>query len=177
MKKILYVHGLLGKANGNSSRMIRKELENRNLDFEVIAPEIIFDSVKSARRQILKYAADCDLIIASSLGAFCTMLTSGDKKILINPAMPENIEDNNLMDDENFISEMYKYRDRFFEDWIDNEIRSETKVILGTEDVIAPNSKIIKDNFYSKNIYELDMEHRLSEEGAKLVVDIIENNF
>lgn len=84
MKKILYVHGLGGGANGRVSGLIA---DNIGDGYIVDAPEIPLDP-KEALAFVRGVIEDYDMAVGSSLGAFYLMLSEQTvKKILINPAV------------------------------------------------------------------------------------------
>lgn len=184
MIKILYVHGYLGSGNGSASRRIRAELERRGIEHELIAPQFNVTDYNEMTKTISDYAAsgEFDYIAASSLGAFYTMQTKGPVKILVNPAVAENLRnivskegiENNPTLTDTFLDALDVSLSTYLNNLSDNE-RKKTYIIYGTRDVIAPNEHIFAPYFNDSNlIYHVDMEHRLNDAGAAKVCDIIE---
>lgn len=176
MIKILYVHGYMGKANGSASSFIKNELAKRNIEAEVFAPAIPLDNISEAIDYVAKLVDNYDLVIASSMGAMITMQIAGKKKILINPAIPDdigNIPNNFDIHDFNF---MNKKLDMFFNNFLDVEFKGESYFVFGTDDDIAHNIDLIKDNYFDNHIYVVNgMGHKLNASGAEVVVDIVED--
>ncbi len=82
--KLLYIHGLGSGVGSGSAVLLRKNFQ----DCEVEVPEIPIRP-KEARDFIVNNfrGREYDLIVASSLGAFYSLLIPGAKKFLINPGI------------------------------------------------------------------------------------------
>ena len=154
--KILYVHGFLGKPNGESSKIIKKIFN----ESEVYAPEIPFMDPDKSLNLIRKLAPEYDLIIASSLGAFYSMQQCGTYKILINPAMPDDLLNLNWSLPNEYINLL---RDQFFkfQDNLDFEQKNETYVVFGKNDDIANNQELFNKLYYHNHIKYLEIKHKL----------------
>ena len=76
MLKILYVHGYLGHANGNASKLIKAELDKRNIECEVDAPPIPILNPKLAVDYIRAIDREYDVIVASEHSFDKTALAS-----------------------------------------------------------------------------------------------------
>ena len=176
MLKILYVHGYLGKANGNSSQLLKKAFEANDVDVEIFAPAIPLENIHSVKSYIENISKNYDFIVASSMGAMLSMQIAGKPKILINPAMPKDIKNiPNSFSDDDFIY-MEKLVDNFFNNYLDLEFKEETYFIFGSNDDVAHNYDFIAKNYYADNIYLINgMSHSVDINGANKVVDIVKN--
>ena len=134
--KILYVHGFLGKANGESSKILKKIFN----DSEIDAPNIPFMNPEESVRLIRDLSPNYDLIIASSLGAFYSMQQSGTYKILINPAIPKDLVEINGQLDSEYIKKLEDQFSKFYS-LVDFEQKNETYLLFGINDTIAKNNK------------------------------------
>ena len=172
--KILYVHGYGGSANGESSQLLKKVLSEKFDNVEIEAPAIPLEEPEKAFDTIRECAKGKDLIIASSLGAFYAMQVPIICKILINPALPENIEKNIDGVSKDFIKELKEIYKEFFDVYIDYEYMYESFFIVGEKDNIAPNKNFLLENFYKDRVFDADMGHKLDENGANKVVEVIE---
>ena len=175
MLKILYVHGYLGHANGNASKLIKAELNRRNIECELDAPPIPILHPKLAVDYIRAIDRDYDVIVASSMGAFYAMQEFGRLKILVNPALTKTLVKTGDRFDDAILKEMQKMEDDFFNIFKDYESIIETYLVFGTRDTLADNKNFFINHYSKSQIYDVDMEHRMDKNGARKVVDIIEN--
>lgn len=175
MLKILYVHGYLGSANGSSSRLLKQVLAENNIDAIVDAPSIPVSNPNEAITMLQNICSDYDVIVASSLGAFYTMQISGEFKILINPADPEDVANLSTPPTVDVIDELRFQKNRFIDDWFDLEVKSELFMIFGTADDIATRNKWLRSFCYPDMLFEVDCGHKANYECMKKVVDIIKN--
>ena len=85
MKKILYVHGYKGSANGSSANLIKQEFT----DYEVYSIDYNDNDCSEARNTISKFIYDnnIDICIGSSMGGFLLLSLDDIAKIVINPCM------------------------------------------------------------------------------------------
>ena len=92
--RILYVHGYMGHGNGPSSQLIRAELDKRGISYTLDAPELPVTDPAKMKTILdgLTASGSYDFAIGSSLGALYVMQLSGPDKILINPALPEDLK-------------------------------------------------------------------------------------
>ena len=183
--KLLYVHGYLGHGNGSASQLIKAELDKRGVQYSLDAPDFPVTKPSLMRKMLTELIAGgkYDYVIASSLGAFYAMQTFGPFRILINPAMPENLkairdsepaEKNPQLTDE-FIEKIQKTADYFFDVCHDEESVFLTYLVYGNQDAIAGNEDFFKHYYYDESHFFLvDMEHKLDKIGAEKVCDIIE---
>lgn len=134
---VMYVHGYGGSENGSSSQLVKKVLNEYYDDVKVFAPEIPLKT-KGVIKFINDFVKDnnIDLIIASSLGAFFTIGTYDVvPKIVINPALPENLV-NLGVDFADFEEGYYEYISNLANDYlsssdmIDEERRGSTYLYL-----------------------------------------------
>ena len=181
--RILYVHGYLGSGNGHSSRLIQQEFALRGVPCELDAPDFPVTKPEEMKKQInhLIDGKRYDYIVASSLGAFYCMQISGIQKILVNIALPENLERIKESDPgqhpgltAKFFAEINKEKEAFFSEILDANFIQETYVIYGTKDSIASNEKFLR-RYYTdgSRVFHIDMEHKLDENGASTVFNII----
>lgn len=173
--KILYVHGLNGHENGNASKLVDEALYKTGISYTLDAPQFPVTNPKLMSSDLFKIFRGYDIIIASSLGAFYAMQCSGDFKILINPALPENIE---KLNDPSITADTLTYlkalKDRFFNDYLDDEFDFESYFIFGDDDILAPNSAFFASYYHSKGqTYHIKMGHKVDEVGAEKVAEIV----
>lgn len=181
--KILYVHGYLGSGNGHSSRLLRQEFISRGIPCILDAPDFPVTRPMETRTMIEKLIEEkvYDCIVASSLGAFYSMQIPSIKKILVNIALPENLmeikasdPDHNQGLSDDFFSEINREKDVFFSEIFDNDFRRQSYVVYGTRDSIAPNEGFLKKYYNDESrVFHIDMEHKLDEEGARKVFELI----
>lgn len=188
MMKILYVHGYLGSGNGHSSMLIREVLDKRGIEYKLDAPDFPITNPEKMTELLREYIKKgYDYVVASSMGAFYAMQDFPGFKILVNPALPENLEKlrkedpagNPELTDE-FMEKIFRMRDHIFTrlSLDDGEDRYHTCIIFGDRDTLAGNEDNLLgyygDYGKAKRIFHVDMEHKLSEAGAEKVCDVIE---
>lgn len=181
--RILYVHGYLGSAHGHSSELIRHEFDSRGIPHILDAPGFNVTNPIETKKRIISLieTKHYDYVVASSLGAFYTMQIPDIKKILINPALPENLmrirdlDPNNNCDlTSEFFYEIDREKDVFFSEFFNAEFRQNSYVIYGTRDMIAPNEDFLEQYYNDESrVFHVDMEHKLDEKGAYKVFQII----
>ena len=181
--KILYVHGYLGSAHGHSSELIRSEFASRGTPHILDAPGFNVTNPVETKNRIISLIETnhYDYVVASSLGAFYTMQIPDIKKILINPALPENLKqirdldpDNNRELTSEFLSEIDREKKAFFSEAFNDNFRQKSYVIYGARDMIAPNEDFLKQYYNDESrVFHIDMEHKLDEKGAYKVFEII----
>ena len=175
MLKILYVHGYLGHANGNASKLIKAELDKRHIEYTLDAPPIPILKPTLAVEYLRAIGSDYDVIIASSMGAFYAMQEFGRLKILVNPALTKTLIKTGDQFDSAILSEMQDLEDRFFNAFHDYESMIETFLVFGSRDTLADNKDFFIRHYSESQIYDVDMEHRMDAQGAGKVCDIIEH--
>lgn len=178
MLKILYVHGYLGSGNGNSSRRIKSILESRGAEFTLDAPQFPVTNHAEMKKKLqsLIDSNGYDWVVASSMGGFYTLCADAPQRILVNPAMPENLLAIREKDPENnpeLTDGLLKELEQDREDFLKNGKRKNLYIIFGTRDTIAPNESYVRKICPEAQAFTLDMEHRLDENGAEKVCDII----
>jgi len=182
--KLLYVHGYLGHGNGSASRLLKAELDKRGISYSLDAPDFPVTKPELMSEQLQKRMTEgnYDYVIASSLGAFYTLQTFGPMRILVNPALPENLrairdaapEENPELTDE-LLEKLQEGVDYFFRYCHDDESVFLTYFVYGTRDTIAGNEAFFSRYYRVKShIFHVDMEHRLDPAGAEQVCDILE---
>lgn len=194
MKKILYVHGLGSGANSSTTKMLRNHFKNDKVYSVDLFIEKPYECIEKINEFVRKN--NIDIVIGSSMGGFFTMQISGAVKILINPCLspcnvlPQIIGINEQQDysterlngeqhytitDESIVE--YKIIEKdFFSKKYNEKMKSETHVILGTEDkvITAPESLALIDKFSKNQIYRIEgMEHRASPEVLPIIEKII----
>lgn len=189
MKKVLYVHGLGSGAESNSAKLIRKHLPD---GYVLDAPEIPQDPIE-ADEYLHAIQDNYDLVVGSSLGGFYAfILFSNMKKLLINPAIypAEYIRDKvglgeheyfvkrndgkkTYIIDEDYLDKLQKLAKHYYEDCLDEEVRTITKCIVSPEDELLGNENYnnCKELLYDEMVIKSYGGHRLTEEIiAKFVV-------
>ncbi|WP_026512019.1 YqiA/YcfP family alpha/beta fold hydrolase [Butyrivibrio sp. LC3010] len=180
---ILYVHGYLGSGNGHSSEMLRGEFKARGIHANIEAPQFPVTEPEVMHKMLYTLIENnhYDYVVASSLGAFYVMQIPEIKKILINPAIPDNLRiikesdsDSNPMLTSSFLDHIETEKEFFFSDKFNVSFMQETYLIYGTRDNIAPNEKLFKQYYDDESmISHVDMEHKLNRKGAAVVVELI----
>lgn len=163
MKKVLYIHGYNGSPYGETYDILKNELS----DCEVVSLEIDFNAPEEALKKYFDSGV-YDYIVASSFGAFFAGMVQGNGvKILINPALPNDVykldPDYDCTKANELMKKNYSYRD--------GELSEETYFIFGDKDEVASNHEFFKNLFYEKNMYSFDMGHKLTKECAKFIHD------
>ena len=181
--KILYVHGYLGSAHGHSSELIKSEFVSRGIPIALDAPGFKVTDPGETKETIISLIEkkQYDYIVASSLGAFYSMKIPDITKILVNIALPENLRRIKESDPEHnpeltseFFSEIDREKEEFFSKVFNEDYRRQSYVIYGTRDGIAPNEGFFKQYYNDESrVFHIDMEHKLDENGAKKVFEII----
>lgn len=183
MKKILYVHGLGGGANGRVSRLLS---ENMGEGYVVDAPEIPFDP-REALAFVRSIIDDYDMAVGSSIGAFYLMLSQQTvKKILINPAIKagEYVEkyvgkgtyefhaerengDKEFNIDDEFIRSLYEIQQK-----PDAEEKLMIRCFVSTEDELfgEQNSVECRNYFFPDNITDIRGPHSIEEDTVRDVI-------
>ena len=161
--KILYIHGYGSHENNSTSRLIRADRP----DDEVIAPAIPFGDPELSVRTIEKLIEEHepDVLMGSSLGAFYLLQFDwGIPRILINPALPDNLK--KIDDREDFISTLEKQ----FKN-IKDTAHEFTIIYCGEDDDVAPNYDYFSNRYKKKkniSVHKVPhMNHSLSE-GAMI---------
>ncbi|MCQ2258569.1 MAG: hypothetical protein MJZ41_11355 [Bacteroidaceae bacterium] len=92
MKKLLYIHGYNGSPNGSSCNLFRKYIPQD--EWQVIGMDYTENDCAVALQQIRETieSEGIDLVVGSSLGGFLTLLTTGIKRIVINPCYLPSVE-------------------------------------------------------------------------------------
>lgn len=180
--KILYIHGYLGKAFGNSWQILKKSLGMSLPEFTITSGSFSVTNPGKMRKEMDKYLKedDYDYIVASSLGAFYAMQTFGQKKILINPAMPKDLRALRDMDPlahpsltDEFLEELEREKEIFFNEIKNEASLKETFFIFGDHDDVAHNKELIMKNYPKDHIFDANMGHILEESGADKVLEIL----
>lgn len=92
MRKLLYIHGYNGSPEGSSCRLFRKYMPQD--EWQVIGMDYTENDCAVALQQIRETieSEGIDLVVGSSLGGFLTLLTTGVKRIVINPCYSPSVE-------------------------------------------------------------------------------------
>ena len=168
--KILFIHGFDGKTNGESYNILTKTFPNA----EIVALDIDFNDVDDLMQKYWD-AGSFDYIIANSYGAFFAMQIQGNgKKILINPALPEDVA--RITNGNYDITKSNKLKDVFFNEMLDGEFVEETTFIFGINDELVNNKEFFKNTIYcNSKYYDFDMGHKLTEDCATHILNGIIN--
>ena len=173
--RALYVHGFGGSANGESSKIVLKALKEAfpKENIELIAPAIPYMNPKEAVDFITSLSDKVDLVVASSLGAFYTSLVDNVKKLLINPAMPEDVKR---------ISPDIPYK--MFEELVCinnlrehkiNDLKMNTYLMFGQNDEVLNNKSFYSDRYLESHIYNFNGMHRISEKDVRDLVHVLKD--
>ena len=160
--KILYVHGYGGSANGSTSQLIAKYRASDS----VYAPAIDYRNPEKSVKEIAEYVRSYnpDVIMASSLGGYYVLqLNVGIPRLVINPALPKDLE--KIDNDSEFINALESQLDR-----LEDKSRDMVYVFCGDNDDVAPNCKYFMKRYANNAAYVVehgDMGHNVSEECMK----------
>jgi len=173
-KLVLYVHGLNGHENGSASKLVKEALKEKGIKAIVDAPRFRVTDPAKMQELLTKEIEAHDIVIASSLGAFYTMQQKGKPKILINPALPENIEKlNDKGVTPELLQELESQKAQFFAN-LDDDVKAETTFIFGDQDTLAPNSQFFESQYQQPDkAFHVDMGHKVDEIGAAKVAEIV----
>lgn len=170
--KVLYVHGYGGSENGKSSKIIANAL-SKNFDVEMLAPAIPYLNPEKALEVIRENAKDCDIVVASSLGAFYTAQVYGKPKFLINPAFPDDIY---KISGNMGLSKELEYQLTWLKGVLDMEFRCETYILLGDSDTVCNNREKLENMYWPSHIHTFDCGHELSENtDLSILVSLIKH--
>lgn len=164
--KILYVHGYNGHPDGSSAQLLRKVLKEKNIKAIVDAPAIPFLEPEKVAK-FIEEQEDYDLIVASSLGAFFSMIKGEACKILVNVAKPEDLLKIEPNISKEYIDSLYKARGMVLGH------QEKTAFIFGSRDTIAQNKSYIEENYFYRLSKTIDMDHHLDEVGINAVCNTI----
>lgn len=161
--KILYIHGYGGSADGSTSKIIKSV---RQKD-DVFSPSIPYKNPNESISVIKDYIKSFlpDAVVGSSLGAFYLwQIDCGIERVLINPALPENLK--KIDNDENFISTIENMYSA-----LDMSTKEMVYVICGNKDKVAPNYDYFKELCANNIAYSFwgvsGMDHSLSQKCAE----------
>ncbi len=183
--KILYVHGYMGRENGNASTRVRAALDRRGIAYQLDAPQFPVTEPDQMDGKLKELILKYDYIVASSMGAFYAMQYSECLMILVNPALPENLrtirdkEPGQHLDlTDELLDRLEKDKEYFFDTVLGifgDEYVHTTYFVFGSEDNIAGNEALF-DRYYpsESNKKTVKMGHVMEDVGAEKVVDIIE---
>ena len=178
--KIFYIHGIGSAGGGNTVRMLRAHYP----DFEILSPDIPVDPIEADEfvRHINRVEHP-GIVIGTSLGGFFAMRTSGNFKILINPAMLADTDIRHAIGlgthpflnprkdgaaeyivDEDYIAKLEQLRTHFFEDCLDWEFKYETYALFGTEDTVVSNLDVFQKHYDKEQCFTDRFGHRLTQE-------------
>ncbi len=175
--KVLYVHGFGGSADGESSKLVKECLGKVFAHFEFLAPQIPYLDPKKATKLISDLSEDCDLVVASSLGAFYTASCSpGAYKILINPALPDNVKKIFPEMSDGYYNDLCAIKDRM-EFVIDNDFRYETYLIFGTKDDVCSNEGYYSGLYWNSHISKCDIGQKFCVDRADALIDVVKKIF
>lgn len=188
--KILYVHGLGSGSNSSTGELLKETFP----EYEIICAEmpiIPFEALEHLKNFVKE--VEPNLIIGTSLGGFYAMQIAGYKKLLINPALDADNDIKNVIGlgeydyhcvridgvqkyivDEQMIEDLSVLKNRFYNEWLDMEVKSETFGIFGDSDNLLSHKDLFEKKFRVKNMFIVkNMGHRLSEKDIKFVKPII----
>lgn len=164
---VLYIHGFEGSGNGPSSQLLQKVLGD---EYYVMAPKLDLLDFEWTIDKIKLFAFAADFIVASSFGCFYAMMIKDKNKILINPALPNDLVRNSLIDN---ADELNTKLDEFLKVPLSLQDKDETYFAFGLQDDLVNNKDWAKEYYSEARIFTCDMGHKLDKEGARLVLSII----
>ena len=182
--KLLYIHGYLGHGNGSASQHIKDALSKRGIDCSVDAPDFDVTNPKGMRLRLTELISQggYDYVAASSMGAFYLMQVGGITRIMLNPAMPEDLrnirnsdpEGNPLLTEE-LLLDLEDEKKFFFDFVLDEKDIAESYFVFGSKDNIAHNEGVIREKYpLDGHIFNVEMGHKMEPSGAEKICDIIE---
>ena len=176
MKKILYIYGYGGSAQGSTSTMLRRLVPE---GYSVEAFTYTQADCAKAREEILAYIRehDIDLVMGSSLGAFITLTLLGVPRILVNPCWLPSVELPRIGAPAELVATYAPY-----EEWVQEHISEEDRPIVhaffGDRDELFADRYIAHflQHYPQEQCHRIPSGHHLSEEGAREIVGWIDKN-
>lgn len=151
MKKVIYIHGLGGSGNGSSANNVKKALgcnyEFSANTYNLLQPAAAFEKIKED-------VCNCDIVIASSLGAFyASAVLCAKTMLLLNPCLePETAiakilypEQKKDFDEEKCTREWLQIKKNWAE--LDNEQKGERFGVFSDKDELFSYYATFKENF------------------------------
>ena len=132
MKKILYIYGYGGSAQGSTCTMLRRLVPENYMVESFTYTQADFSK---ARQEILDYIREhgIDLVVGSSLGGFIALTLSGIPRIVVNPCWYPG-EELPLIDVPHEIVRTYAPHDHWVQEHITEEDRPMVHAFFGDRD-------------------------------------------
>lgn len=167
--RIGYVHGYLGSSNGESYKRLEKYIpegyELVPLDYDDRNAELSMNSLIN-----LVQEHDINFLIGSSLGGFLVLNMWGFPRIVINPCYHPSVELPKLGASEEFANSFKMFEDDL-KKYNDHEERENVTAIFGNKDELLGLKYVEEYKKDFKYLHIVDSEHRISEEGAKFIME------
>lgn len=167
--RIGYVHGYLGSSNGESYKRLEKYIpegyELVPLNYDVRNAELSMNSLIN-----LVQEHDINFLIGSSLGGFLVLNMWGFPRIVINPCYHPSVELPKLGASEEFANSFKMFEDDL-KKYNDHEERENVTAIFGNKDELLGLKYVEEYKKDFKYLHIVDSEHRISEEGAKFIME------
>ena len=176
MKKILYIYGYGGSAQGSTSTMLRRLVPEGYMVESFAYTQADF---AKARQEILDYIREhgIDLVVGSSLGGFIALTLSGIPRIVVNPCWYPGKE-LPLIDVPHEIVRTYAPYDHWVQEHITEEDRPMVHAFFGDRDELFADRYIAHflHHYLQEQCHRIPSGHNLSEEGAREIVGWIDKN-
>lgn len=167
--RIGYVHGYLGSSNGESYKRLEKYIpegyELVPLNYDDRNAELSMNSLIN-----LVQEHDINFLIGSSLGGFLVLNMWGFPRIVINPCYHPSVELPKLGASEEFANSFKMFEDDL-KKYNDHEERENVTAIFGNKDELLGLKYVEEYKKDFKYLHIVDSEHRISEEGAKFIME------
>ena len=176
MKKILYIYGYGGSAQGSTCTMLRRLVPEGYMVESFTYTQADF---AKARQEILGYIREhgIDLVVGSSLGGFIALTLNGIPRIVVNPCWYPG-EELPLIDVPHEIVRTYAPYDHWVQEHITEEDRPMVHAFFGDRDELFGEKYIAHflRHYPQEQCHRIPSGHHLSEEGAREIVGWIDKN-
>jgi hypothetical protein len=179
--KILYIHGFNGSENGSSAQLVSSELKKQFIPEALIfnAPQFSNDlnQIDLNISKIKAESSEYDLIIASSYGALCTVLSQVSIPcIFINPCLQPSKTFQRLTTISDSLHEKLLCYERLISSCImDNQyyIFSDNDNLFG-ENMVKENKHLVLSKLKSKHVSCLSCSsHKIDSQISSSIINVI----
>ena len=172
--KLLYIYGYGGSATGSTVTMLKRMMPE---GYSIEAFTYTQDDCAKAREEILAYIEEheIDLVMGSSLGGFITLTLTGIRRIVVNPCWKPSVELPKIGAKAELVA-TYAPFEEAIEHPCDPEL---VQAYFADEDELLGDKYIecYQRCYDASRCYRIHSAHRLSEEGAQVIIDKLMQEF